>query len=374
MTLVAQLQDLRVRAGDPTIRQIERLIARQGRERPMARSTIQDKLSGKSPVNLPEVLSIVEALAEHARLSGTPLLPQEIDQGVWRERVITSTRQTAKSPPLPSPSPVSPTQGIPWDTEALKLAQMHDLIEIVESSSSTPTASWLPSVIAAMLLAEMSVTEFMKRAAEDSPQDVVQTLVALDQAFPAPEPDPFETPDPWFTSANSRTVGALLSHVARKHGTNSTPAIVVAMRRAQIGEHVDAYLSNIARLHAAISVDHIVHQLRKATLSADAERILKLVGSKRRVNRIFEVALRFHATGQTEDAQKILQAVAADNWYRIESVVEEIRDHESAETFVREILRGIPFGKHSEYAQGIERRGNQALAQRVLEAADEPPF
>ncbi|MCX4589981.1 hypothetical protein OG819_09455 [Streptomyces sp. NBC_01549] len=340
----------------------------------MARSTIQDKLSGKSSANLPEVLSIVEALAEHARLNGAPLPSQEIDQGTWRERVTALTGNTPTASTTPYAPTISADPKIPWDVQALRLAQMHDLIEIVENSSDAPTASWLPKVVAPLLLAEMSVVEFMQRASRDSPQAIVQTLVALDRAFPIPEAVPWEARDPWLVSENDRTVGVLLSEAARRHGGTATPAIVVAMRRAEIGEHVDAYLANIARLHPTSNIQYITRQLRTATLSADADKVLRFVGSKRQAGRIFEVALFFHTSGQTDDAKKVLQGTATENWYRIESMVHEIGDHESADDFVREVLRGIPYGKHSEYAEGIRQRGNAELAQRILAAADEPPF
>ncbi|TQE34635.1 hypothetical protein [Streptomyces ipomoeae] len=251
---------------------------------------------------------------------------------------------------------------------------MHDLIEIVENSADTPTASWLPKVVAPLLLAEMSVTDFMKRAAKDHHQEVVRTLVALNHEFPEPQPDSWGPPNPWAISDNKRTVGALISHTARTHGARSTPAIVVAMRRAEIAEHVDSYLQDIARVHSAFNIQNIVQDLRMATLRADADKVLQFVGSKRRTERISEVARRFHFSGQVDDAKKIWRGISVDDWYRIKTVIDEIADAQDGPEFVREILRGIPYGKHSEYANGIAKDGDSELAKKVLAAANEPPF
>ncbi|WP_181361464.1 hypothetical protein [Streptomyces sp. A244] len=340
----------------------------------MARSTIQDKLSGKSAVNLPEVLSIVEALAEHARLSGAPLPSQEIEVSVWRERVSASSKTPSKAQAKSQASPITTSQHKPWNVEALELAQMHDLIEIVQNSDGAPTSYWLPQVVAPMLLAGMSVVEFIKRAAEDDPQEVVQTLAALDRSFPAPEDNPWESRNPWLVSDNDRTVGSLLTHTARRHGARATPAIIVAMRRTEIGEHVDEYLVSIARLHPARNIQHIVGQLRAATLASDADKLLRFTGSRRQTDRVLEVVLAFRARGMEADAKRILLGVGAGGWLTIKNFSDEVQGHEAAEEFVREILRGIPYGEHSEFAEQLKKYGDEPLAQRILSIADEPPF
>ncbi|MFJ4783247.1 hypothetical protein [Streptomyces sp. NPDC088794] len=323
---------------------------------------------------MPEVLSIVEALAEHARLSGAPLPSQEIDPGVWRERVSASKKAPSRTLSASHTAPISAEQQRPWNVEALKLAQMHDLVEIVQNSGDTPTASWLPKVVAPMLLAEMSVLEFTKRAAEDSPQQIIQTLVALNEVFPDTESDPWKKSNPWLVSENDRTVGSLLTHTARRHGARATPAIVVAMRRAEIGEHVNQYLIANARLQPARSIQHIVRQLRAATLTTDANKVLEFVGSKRQTDRVPEVVFAFRTSGETGDATRILRGVGAAGWYSIKNMVDEIANHESVDELIRDILRGIPYDKHSEYAEQIRKYGDDALAQRILSVADEPPF
>lgn len=82
MDPVNQLNNLRARADNPSYRTIERLISRQRRPNKMARSTTQEKMSGNSPLILTQVLSIVDALAEYARLHEVPLPLQEINHEV----------------------------------------------------------------------------------------------------------------------------------------------------------------------------------------------------------------------------------------------------------------------------------------------------
>ncbi|WP_340558933.1 hypothetical protein [Streptomyces sp. GSL17-111] len=341
----------------------------------MARSTIQDKISGKSSLNLLEVLSIVEALAEHARVNGTPLPPQEIAQGIWRERVTNFARNAKNKHSTHYAPAVTPEREIPWNLEALKLAQMYDLIEIVENSTETPTAFWLPQIVEPMLRAEMSVSDLMRRAAQDSPQSIVQTLAVLNNEFPQDKPiDPRGEPVLWVVSDNDRTVGSLLAHTARIHGTTSTPAIVVAMRRAEIEEHADAYLANIARIHPPKNIQSIVQQLRSATLSGDAKKILRHIGLGRRSNELIEIVTYLRKAGQEGDAKEILKAVAAGKWYRLKNVVDHIQSHESAEYFTRAIIDGIPWGEHSNYSKEVRKLGNKELAEKILAMANEPPF
>ncbi|WP_369189313.1 hypothetical protein [Streptomyces sp. R08] len=169
---------------------IERLIARQGRQHPMARSTIQEKISGRSPVNLLQVLSIVEALAEHARLNGIPLSQQEIDQSVWRERAATSMVNPTVRASGRGFSPPPKRREIEWNVEPLKHAQMFDLVAIVDDEAKeVEVASWLPRVIRGMMQAEMSFNGFLESAAMDSPHGVVGTVAALQAEFPRTSPN-----------------------------------------------------------------------------------------------------------------------------------------------------------------------------------------
>jgi hypothetical protein len=121
-TLLTELQALRVKAGNPSIRVIGRLVENQGRKNPMARSTIQDKLSGKSLPDLAQVLSIVEALSEYASSIGAPLGPEETGIQTWRDRFARQNTTKAQAPLSERTVDSSPdvSEQLPWNLDPLR--------------------------------------------------------------------------------------------------------------------------------------------------------------------------------------------------------------------------------------------------------------
>lgn len=371
MDLAAQLRELRTRAGDPSIRDLERLVARQGRKRPMARSTIQEKLSGRSSLNLTQVLSIVEALGEYARTNNTPLLPQEIDQGIWRERLTKSTENISQTPLETAPEP--PQQQVNWDTEPLIQAEMFDVLEFFEASKGKPAALWLPEVLSELLQAEMSISSYLESAASETAQGVVQTVSALDQEFPRGESSGWGSPGFQMNQRNSMTVGALIVFAARKHGVTASPAIVAGLRRSQVGRYVEDYLRSIGGWHRADSIEIIVDHLRSASLPNDANRLLGHVGSQRVPDRLSRVVRYFQERERIDDRNKILKG-AASSPFRIQSVVEKFNEESAPDDVLMEIARGIPYGKNAEFAQHCREAGLSHFADLIMKAAEEPPF
>ncbi|MFJ6633341.1 hypothetical protein ACIQMR_18410 [Streptomyces sp. NPDC091376] len=374
MDLAAQLRDLQVRAGGPSIRAIERLIARQGREHPMARSTIQEKIAGRSPVNLLQVLSIVEALAEHARLNGIPLPPQEIDPGVWRERVATVLAISRGAGAIAGFGEMSAGWEIDWNVEPLQQAHMFDLVKVINESKSVEVANWLPKVIGEMMQAEMSFVGFLESAAQDSPQGVVRTVAAFHAEFSSYEPDAWEGQrDPWYVSEKDRTIGPLLTHAARRHGASASPAIVAGLRRAGVGTYVDDFLASVGRWHLSKNIEAAVNHLRSAALGKDADRLLGLVGEKRTSDRLLEVFRHFERLGNGDDI-KLLRGVGAAESYRIGEVFKAFKAAEVPEDVLVHIARGVPYGRHAEFAQRLQSSGHEGIAQLILRVKDEPPF
>ncbi|MER6132626.1 hypothetical protein [Streptomyces sp. NPDC001815] len=339
----------------------------------MSRSTIQDKISGRSSANLVQALSIVEALAEHARLNGVPLPPQETDQGVWRERIAAPLRQVARKPTAEETSPRNQPQKNPWNIEPLMHAQMYDLIEIVKSSQNSPTDTWLPSVIAPMLTAKMSVSSFMERAAQDDPQTIVRTVVALHEKFPPPEDDPWGAM-PWTVTNSNMTVGALLTHAAKHHGATFTPALIVGMRRAEIGELVETYLTAVANSQSATGINRATTLLRAASLDGDAVSLLRFVGSKRRTDEAVKIVNHFYASGNVQDSHLILNGMGGGSPYTFRAAILRLKGHTLEEEFKTEVLRGIPYKKHELYAKAMADAGDPETARLAQEAADIPPF
>jgi tetratricopeptide (TPR) repeat protein len=85
------LDRLRVAAGRPSLHQ---LVARSaGLARPLARSTISDKLTGKSVPDWDFVVSFVAACAAHAAAAGAPLDPQAAALETWDARHLHMLRE-----------------------------------------------------------------------------------------------------------------------------------------------------------------------------------------------------------------------------------------------------------------------------------------
>lgn len=373
MTLASKLQDLRNRAGNPTYRQIERLIARQGRDNPMARSTIQEKISGKSHPNLAQILSIVEALAEHARLIESPLTAREVDKSHWRDLYTNALKTERAKPSTSETSKVQQKAAEPWNLEPLRQAHMNDLLDLINSSLDLPVSTWLPEVVRAILIADMSFRDFLSRAAQESPQEVVRITVSLDREFPAEEIEPWESRDPWEVSDRDQIVGGFLAQVARRHGAVSSPAIIVGLRRASLGYLVSNYVTGVAKVHPAANILRAVTHLRFATLSNDADLLLAEVGRKREPEKVLEIARYLEAHGKPGDRTKVMKGAGSD-WFQLDRVATEVKKIGFRDTFTKEAIWGIPYGQHSDIADSLTKGGSIELAERVRRAENESPF
>jgi hypothetical protein len=338
----------------------------------MARSTIQDKLSGRSPLNLTQALSIVEALGEYARLNGVSLPQQELTQGYWRE-LITGAAEKKRfiTTLIQTPEPEESVE-IRWDLDPLRQAEMHDLAQIVESSQEEAIATWLPKVLREMMRAEMSVVSFIKKATEDSPKGIVQTISALAEEFP--NADTAWGSQPWAKEEHRKTVVSLIGHTARRHGVVSSPAIIAGLRRANNGDLVNIYLVNLGTWHIPTTIDRVVKHLRAAALGGDAQKLLSYVGRKRKPDRLFEVVQHFEQEGNLSDRNKILRSVGTEDSLRMQAVARHFDQAAASEEILRELARGIDYGKHEDFAQGCHLAGLEAFAQIIREVADEPPF
>ncbi|MDX2818645.1 hypothetical protein PV410_39965 [Streptomyces sp. PA03-5A] len=332
----------------------------------MARSTIQEKLSGRSSLNLTQVLSIVEALAEHARLNGNPLPPNEIDQAVWRERIVASPERQPDTRRVDNLDYAAPA--LDWNVEPLKYAHMNDLVAIMQDSTALPVARWLPKVLRGMMQAEMDITGFLKKAAQDTPLNVVQTLTSLEDEFPPTDQVG------WTITENNMTVGPLLRYAADGHGRNATPAIVAGLRRSNLGHLVNDFLIRLASGYTPANLLAIVDHLRSAALNKDAERLLGFIGGHRPAARFVDTLTNFQKGGRIGDAEKILKGVAAENWYRARGIVEVLENSSAPHEVFRQVALGVPWGKHSEYAQHLEEAGLKQFAALVQKVATEAPF
>ncbi|MGW1089037.1 hypothetical protein ACWD4L_22655 [Streptomyces sp. NPDC002596] len=371
-SLAKQLRDLRVRAGNPSVRDIERLLEGQGRNRSMARSTIQEKLSGKTPARLHQILALVAAIAEYGKQNGTPLAPQEIDKNTWRAKFVAASGKS---------SPVTASGGITigpeaaggsriWDAAPLRNAGMTDLLDLISQSEGAPLAAWLPHVASEMHRSQMSCESLMKWAAGTSPQEIIACISALEEIFPLPEQ---KSNDPWsgWSPENDATAGMLLRFTTRIQPLSNAPIIVVGLRRADLAKYVEQFLTGMACWHLAPSLRGAVKSLQSAELARDAEKILTYVGSERQQTRIIEIVSHFSEHNEVRERDTILKGMALDG-VRFMIGINEIENEEMHNV----LISAIPWSKKSEYSVLLNEAGYKTLAGKIELPGytDEPPF
>ncbi|MEU7067748.1 hypothetical protein [Streptomyces sp. NPDC046161] len=313
--LAPLLRALRVRAGNPSYRAIERLISNQGRREQIRRATIQEKISGKSPANLVQVLSIVEALADYARSMGAPLADEEVDARVWRERVSESVdHETLASKKVASLVSQDGESQFEWGVRHLRNAGMHDVIDFVTSSQRRPVAEWLPEVIRNLRKAKMSRVEFLDQASKQDVAPLMDTVVALHlgggalgQASPAVNAEADEMSD----------AQVLLHYAAKNHMAVRVPVILVALRRAEVESYAPGFIRSVAEVQSAENLVLAIEALHAASLYHDASDLLAAIGAKRMPGRVLEVVEVFRAQGLTEDADGILEEIGAAGEIRV---------------------------------------------------------
>ncbi|WP_316745457.1 hypothetical protein [Streptomyces sp. MK7] len=81
--MAGRLRQLQLRAGRPSLNDLVRLTAAQGKRRAMKRSTIQEKLKGISTPDFVQVQAIVDACRRYAEEIGHPLPVSETDPEQW---------------------------------------------------------------------------------------------------------------------------------------------------------------------------------------------------------------------------------------------------------------------------------------------------
>ena len=368
--LTQNLKRLRALAGNPSVRDLAKLTERQGPGRAMSRSTVQDKISGKNPPRLAQVLAIVQACADYAKSIGAPLATAETDEQIWRERTQAALARTSSPPPvstdIPANRPVK--QVTEWDLNPLIRAGMYDMVQLVQASEGRPMAEWLPSLIHALDLAGMSKQQFLIAASMEQPKDLVESIMALIN--------------------NSEALDMLMHLCARYQPSDSIPAIMVLLRRktaAGSAELADRLIDLISEERsgpfwdAAEAEDNcipVVLALRSATLEKDVIRLLKGIGAHGSPDYILEVVASFpdNAWG---DREKVLSSVAEGTDYHISSVLKELRETKLDGIDPKKTLDRVIFGirsRRQDIVSYLESQGLDEEARRVIELEDEPPF
>jgi hypothetical protein len=125
--LADQLRELRLLAGMPSLDLLVSLTGESGR--PLARSTIQDKLSGTSSPNLDQMLALVRACRVHAERTGTTLPADLIRDGHWRQQWYEAARSKRPSRQEPIAADLPADSRMPSDQSGLSDGSNGDLGE-----------------------------------------------------------------------------------------------------------------------------------------------------------------------------------------------------------------------------------------------------
>jgi hypothetical protein len=332
----------------------------------MTRSTIQDKISGKSPPRLGQILALVQACADYANSIGAPLGPEDTDEQIWRDRVHTMLVQT----PSPSPATLPVRPPAKWDLDPLIRAGMDDMADMVQANEHHPIASWLPILIQELGSAGMSNEQFLMAASKENPPDTVASILALAD------------------SQEPKAVERLLDLTAANQPADHIPAVIALLRRRG-GPKMGVELADllIARLtgkrYGEVFRPELVHYisivsaLRSATMEKDATRVLEGIGTRGRSAFVLEMAASF-PDNLHGDRETVLGSVAKGSGYHLKSLILELRmttikGIDPKKTLDR-IIFGIPTGQSQTIASYLESQGMNEEAQRVLDLEGEPPF
>jgi len=336
----------------------------------MTRSTVQDKISGKSPPRLAQILALVQACADYANSIGAPLPPEDTDERVWRDRIHAMSVRTP--PPSPAPTEAPPRPSARWDLDPLIRAGMYDMVDVVQANEHQPMASWLPTLIHALGSAGMSNEQFLTAASRESPPETVATIIAL------------------AASHETRAVERLVHLSAVNQPADHIPAIIVLLRRQRfpdpaVGVQLADLLINMltGKQYGGLSnigLDHyvsIVSALRSATMERDATRVLEGIGAHGRAKLVLELAASF-PDKTYGDRETVLSSVAKGSDYHLKSLLEELRTTTikgiDPKNTLDRIIFGIPYDKSQAIASYLQSEGMNEEAQRVLELEGQPPF
>ena len=373
-SLAKQLTRLRVRAGNPSLRELEKLTDRQGRR--MSRASIQDKFSGTSGLKMVQVLALVRACAEYAHSIGAPLPPEDTDEQIWQEKASRPNEPKKRhvvEPPRETDHKASQNQkpGDPSDLEALIPplinAGMDDILNLIRQGAGQPLETWLPSAVVALGYAHMDYQGFLNIAAHAPPGQIVNILESI--ADDGPE-----------NIGNRYFQTCLLA----QH-PSEIPKLLVALRRAE-GEltfwyahnFVDALLGKGDWLGGTRpDLADVLRALRAATLKDDADKLAENIGLHAwpRITLATAGAIPEAFMG---DRELILHAGSQGGPHRLLRLIyclkkEQIQGLESHRA-LEYLLTAVPIGKHADFSRILNDAGMKSEAQRLLELEKEIPF
>ncbi|MFF2327663.1 MULTISPECIES: hypothetical protein [unclassified Streptomyces] len=369
-SLAKQLGRLRVRAGNPSLRDLERLTDRQGRR--MSRASIQDKFSGSSALKMVQVLALVQACTDYARSIGAPLPPADVDEQAWREK--------AAHPPKPRIQPTSKAEhGSAENQKKTTLpeleslisplinAGMEDIAHIATEGINRPLETWLPTVLVALGNAQMDFQGFLNLAVHEPVQQTVRILTSI-------------TEEEAENVANRYFAMCLLAKPAVE-----IPKFLVALRRHD-GESSYWYADNFIDALAGkgewpgstrSDLADTLRALRAATLKDDANKLAEAIGMHSWPRVALATAGAF-PDNFLSDRELILHSAQKGGPKRLLRLISCLREEEipgiDPRKELESLLISVPQGKRADFSHVLSDAGMHPEAQRLLELANEVPF
>ncbi|WP_158685021.1 hypothetical protein [Streptomyces sp. LaPpAH-108] len=364
-SLAKQLGRLRIQAGNPSLRDLERLTERQGRR--MSRASIQDKFSGSSALKVVHVLALVQACAEYARSIGAPLPPADTDEQTWHER---ATSLPKPHNPKADDHNTEIGKTIPPDLKSLTAplisAGMDDIARIAAEGIHHPLETWLPTVLAALDRTKMDFQGFIDLAIHESAQQTTEILTSI------AEQEAEAAADLYFKTC-----------LRDKHPAE-IPKFLVALRRhtressywyeerfidTLVGkdEWPDTHRPNLAE---------VLRALRTATLKGDADMLAEAIGVDSSPRVALETAGAF-PDDFLGDRERILHAAHKGGPKRLLQLIACLRQEEIPGIDPREtlefLLASAPQGSSVDFSRALNEAGMHTEAQKLLELANEIP-
>ncbi|MFE9453030.1 hypothetical protein [Streptomyces sp. NPDC006739] len=359
------LQQLRELAGDPSIREIEKLTATQGRGRAMSRATIQDKFSGKSAPKVIQLLALVEACIAHARSIDISIPPEETSLEIWRKRLADSKAGEK----VRSGNPKQETSSISshtWDLEPLKRAAMWDVVRLVENSRETPLHEWMPFVVESLKLASMDDEEFLGVASTEGLDEVVALLIKLGER-------------------DDELARKLWKLCLKNQPPEMLPPLLASLRRSE-----SEYANMIALSFVESSLEphrwgtshrkdiaEVIKCLRAASMNRDADALVEAIGAHVRGREAIRIAEQFPEEFMG-DRERILMALPGQGPANLVRVITEanqypITDRDNKK-IITLILHGIPSHRSAEFSNAFTQAGLDSIAQEITQINKDRPF
>lgn len=139
--VASALRELKRLAGKPSLDQLVRLTKQQGPRWAMPRSTIDDKLNGRSAPKVEHVLALVVAFRDYAAAAGTPLPSEFCDEGAWRSECVAMDRALA------DPRSHDYRGSVARDILAARQGHAEDTAPPVTASAESAKTAWVEHLL-----------------------------------------------------------------------------------------------------------------------------------------------------------------------------------------------------------------------------------